>query len=149
MISANTVSFTSGEEPWSRKQIFSKISKPWRETSSLLCMYMCVSHSVMSNSLQPHNYGPLGSSVHGISQARIMEWVAIPFSRASSQPGMECGSPALQADSLLYEPAVNYWTVNKFACTLDGDTIYVFQRCLLYKHLWKDSLKQDSWCLCS
>ena len=27
-----------------------------------------------------------GSSVHGISQARILEWVAIPFSRVSSQP---------------------------------------------------------------
>ena len=27
-----------------------------------------------------------GSSVHGILQARIMEWVAIPFSRGSSQP---------------------------------------------------------------
>ena len=27
-----------------------------------------------------------GSSVHGISQARILEWVAISFSRASSQP---------------------------------------------------------------
>ena len=26
------------------------------------------------------------SSVHGIFQARILEWVAIPFSRASSQP---------------------------------------------------------------
>ena len=29
---------------------------------------------------------PSGSSVHGISQARILEWVAIPFSRGSSQP---------------------------------------------------------------
>ena len=29
---------------------------------------------------------PQGSSVHGILQARILEWVAIPFSRASSQP---------------------------------------------------------------
>ena len=29
---------------------------------------------------------PPGSSVHGISQARILEWVAIPFSRGSSQP---------------------------------------------------------------
>ena len=29
---------------------------------------------------------PPGSSVHGISQARILEWVAISFSRASSQP---------------------------------------------------------------
>ena len=27
-----------------------------------------------------------GSSVHGIFQARILEWVAIPLSRASSQP---------------------------------------------------------------
>ena len=29
---------------------------------------------------------PQGSSVHGILQARILEWVAIPFSRGSSQP---------------------------------------------------------------
>jgi len=28
---------------------------------------------------------PLDSSVHGIVQARILEWVAIPFSRGSSQ----------------------------------------------------------------
>ena len=32
------------------------------------------------------NGSPPGSSVHGISQARILEWVAIPFSRGSSQP---------------------------------------------------------------
>ena len=29
---------------------------------------------------------PPGSSVHGILQARMLEWVAIPFSRGSSQP---------------------------------------------------------------
>ena len=29
---------------------------------------------------------PPGSSVHGILQARILEWVAIPFSGGSSQP---------------------------------------------------------------
>ena len=29
---------------------------------------------------------PPGSSVHGISQARVLEWVAIPFSRRSSPP---------------------------------------------------------------
>ena len=27
-----------------------------------------------------------GSSVHGIFQERILEWIAIPFSRGSSQP---------------------------------------------------------------
>ena len=37
------------------------------------------------------------SSAHGILQARILEWVAIPFSRGSSDPGIEPGSPALQA----------------------------------------------------
>ena len=36
--------------------------------------------------LQPMDCGPPGSSVHGILQARILEWVAIPFSRGSSQP---------------------------------------------------------------
>ena len=41
-----------------------------------------------------------GSSVRGILQARILEWVAISFSRGSSQPSDQTGSPALQADSL-------------------------------------------------
>ena len=43
-----------------------------------------------------------GSSVHGILQKRIMEWVVIPFSRGSSQPTWSSWtmSPALQADSL-------------------------------------------------
>ena len=36
--------------------------------------------------LWPHGCCLPGSSVYGISQARILEWVAIPFSRGSSQP---------------------------------------------------------------
>ena len=34
----------------------------------------------------PMDCSPPGSSVHGILQARILEWVAIPFSRGYSQP---------------------------------------------------------------
>ena len=34
----------------------------------------------------PVDCSPPGSSVHGILQARILEWVAIPFSRGFSQP---------------------------------------------------------------
>ena len=34
----------------------------------------------------PLDCSPPGSSVHGILQARILEWVAMPFSRGSSQP---------------------------------------------------------------
>ena len=45
-----------------------------------------VSCSVPSESLQPHRLQLPGSSIHGISQARNLEWVAIPYSRGSSQP---------------------------------------------------------------
>ena len=44
-----------------------------------------------------------GSSVHGILQERILEWVAMPFPGDLPDPGIEPGSPALLADSLLSE----------------------------------------------
>ena len=44
------------------------------------------SHSVVSDSLRPYGCSPPGSSIHGILQARILEWVAISFPRGSSQP---------------------------------------------------------------
>ena len=47
---------------------------------------------------------PMDYTVHGILQARILEWVAFPFSRISSNPGIEPRSPTLQADSLPAEP---------------------------------------------
>ena len=43
-------------------------------------------------------------TVHGILQARILEWVVVPFSRDFPNPGMEPRSPALQVDSLPAEP---------------------------------------------
>ena len=43
---------------------------------------------------------PMDYTVHGILQARILEWVAFPFSRGSSQPRY----PAWQVDSLPAEP---------------------------------------------
>ena len=45
-----------------------------------------------------------GSSVHGILQAKILDWVAMTFSRVSSPLGIEPRFLALQADSLLSEP---------------------------------------------
>ena len=44
------------------------------------------SRSVVSDSLRPVDCSPPSSSVHGILQARILEWVAISFSRGSSRP---------------------------------------------------------------
>ena len=46
----------------------------------------------------PMDWGPPSSSVHGISQARTLEQVAISFSRGSSE--IKPVSPALQVDSL-------------------------------------------------
>ena len=47
----------------------------------------------------PIDCSPPGSSVHGISWARTLEWVAIPFFRGSPQPGVEPASPALAGGS--------------------------------------------------
>ena len=51
----------------------------------------------MSN---PMDGSPPASSVHGILQARILEWVACPTPGDLPNPGIEPASPALQADSL-------------------------------------------------
>ena len=48
----------------------------------------------------PVDSSPLGSSVDGIFQARILEWVAISFSRNLPNPGIEPTSPSLAGDSL-------------------------------------------------
>ena len=47
---------------------------------------------------------PLGSSVYGIFQARILEWVAISPPGYPPHTQIEPGSPALQVDSLPPEP---------------------------------------------
>ena len=61
-------------------------------------------HGLISKScltlLRPMDCSPPGSSVHWISQSRILDCIAISFSRGSSQPR----SPAMQADSVSAEP---------------------------------------------
>ena len=48
-----------------------------------------------------------GSSVHGILQARILEWLPFPPPGDLPNPGIELGSPALQTDALSVEPPGN------------------------------------------
>ena len=52
----------------------------------------------------PTDCSPPGSCVHGISQARILEWVAMPLQRDLPNTGIKPKSSTLQADSLLSEP---------------------------------------------
>ena len=54
----------------------------------------------VSDSLRPHGLYLPGSSVHGILQARILEWVAVASSRESSQPRDQMRVSCRQADSL-------------------------------------------------
>ena len=57
-------------------QILSNSGKGSVSEVTQLCPTLC----------DPVDSSPPGSSVHGILQARILEWVAISFSRGSSQP---------------------------------------------------------------
>ena len=52
----------------------------------------------------PMDCSPPGFSVHGVLQARVLEWMPYPFPGDLPNPGIKLGSPTLQADSLLSEP---------------------------------------------
>ena len=69
--------------PWKRSLVG---YSPWglRVRHNWCGPFMCV-HSCLTL-CNPVDYNLPGSSVHGISQARILEWVAISSSRGSSPP---------------------------------------------------------------
>ena len=71
-----------------------------------ICLCCAVlGRSVVSDSLPPPwtaaRQAPLSM---GVLQARVLEWIAMPSSRGSSQPRDQTRSPTLQADSLQAEP---------------------------------------------
>ena len=77
-------------QSWERagKETLHGLSPPifWSEVKSLSHVWLSVTPWTVCS--------PTGSSVHGIFQARVLEWVAISFSRGSSQPrdrtGVSC-----------------------------------------------------------
>ena len=52
----------------------------------------------------PMEYSLPGSSLHGILQARILEWLPFPPPGDLPNPGIKPGSPVMQADPLPSEP---------------------------------------------
>ena len=66
----------------------------------------------------PMDYSPPVSSVHEILHERILEWVAISYSRDLPNPGIEPRSPALQADSLPSELPGKPWGVDRIIFAL-------------------------------
>ena len=83
------------------------------QTNSLSLSYQgspaCLVAQSCPNLCDPIDHSPPGSSVHGILQTKMLEWVAISFCRGSSQPRartcVSCVSLALQVDSLPAEPS--------------------------------------------
>ena len=73
-------------------------------TFGAYCMSGCSAAQLRPTLCNPIDCSPPGSSVHGISQARILESVATPFSRDLPYPGIKARSPTLQSDSLPSEP---------------------------------------------
>ena len=65
------------------------------------CVLVTQSCLTLCNSM---HCSPPGCSVHGVSQARVLEWVAFPSSGDLPNTGIKLGSPELQADSLPSEP---------------------------------------------
>ena len=67
--------------PWTLEKVMSEI-----ESLMVFLLLHGISNSQLCLTLcDPMDCSPLGSSVHGILQARILEWVAMPSSRGSSR----------------------------------------------------------------
>ena len=89
------------------------------------------------------NCGPPGSSVHGISQARILEWIAMPSSRGSSRPRNQTHISCLlhwQANSLPlgHQGTLYHWATRE-AITVKVPVIchiFSFLRSLNMLSLW-------------
>ena len=82
---------------------------------------MCVqSLSCGQHFVAPWTVAPPGSSAHGISQARILEWVAISFSRGSSWP-REPASPVKNPGRILYNWAT--WEAQRASAQFSSSVV--------------------------
>ena len=70
---------------WHSAFFMAQLSHPYMTTGKIM---VCREEALVAESClplcAPMNCSPPGSSVHGVLQATILEWVAIPFSRGSS-----------------------------------------------------------------
>ena len=83
---------------------------------------MCVSHPVVFDPMRSIDYSPPGCSVHGIFQARLLEWVAIFSSRGSFQP-----------KDWTWVSCVSYITDRFFTrWAIREGTIYLYSQSLIY-----------------
>ena len=77
---------------------------------------------------EPMNCSLPGFSIHWIVQARVLEWGAFPSPEDLPNPGVELGSPALQADAPSELPDYSLILVAK-------DKILIHSRVLCFSHI--------------
>ena len=80
-----------------------------------VCVCVCLTTQSCPTHCEPMDCSPPGSSVHGIFQAKLLEWVAIPVSQDLPNPGFEPRCPTVQVDSLPSETPrkPSKWHTNK------------------------------------
>ena len=102
----NVYDSLDGREVWGRMDVgicmVESLCHPPETITFLISyvLYTVLSRSVMSDSESPWTVARQAPPSMVILQARILEWVAMPSSRGSSQPRDRTRSPVLQADSL-------------------------------------------------
>ena len=114
----NPLQYSSLENPMDREAwqaTVHGVAKSWTRLSLHAHIHTAAakSHQSCPTLCDPIDGSPADSSVPGILQARILEWVAISFSVYLPNPGIKPGSPALQGDSLPTEPPGKSFRDNK------------------------------------
>ena len=92
----------------------------------------------------PMDCSPPGSSVHGILQARILEWLPLPSPGNLLNPGIEPGPPALSGPFFTTEPPNIYWSKSLFGFLhkmLQKNSNKLFGQPRIYSITFTSSLK--------
>ena len=113
--------FLPGESPWMEEPGRLQ-SRGRKESDTAERLHFHYSSCVDITQSCPTLCNPMDYTVHGILQARILEWVALPSPGYFPYPGIEPRSLTLQADSLPAEPPGKYFSMS-----------YIFDPiCILY-----------------
>ena len=103
---------------WNRRNADCHVTNKasYLRSTSRSCFCCCLVTKMCPSLWDPVEYSLQGSSVHGISQERTLEWIAIPFSRESSQPKDWTGISCI-GRRILYHWATWYLSDVRVSCT--------------------------------
>ena len=124
--------------PWRRKWQPTRASSPGKSHGQRNLVVVIESLWSYSTLCDPMDCSSPGSSIQGISQARILEWVAIPFSRRTSQPRGQtrtsCSGRQVLYHWATWEAHRGTWQATVCGVPKDSDTTKQQQQhCLGYK----------------